>query len=97
MLTRMMDYLKKNLITTVLTDLTSGGAVPEHTNVKISSLIDSWVVLAVAREKSKRKRELFIMKTRGIASSPNVYDFAITYRGIEIFKNDQMQEEKLVA
>ena len=45
MLIRLIDFLKSQQITTLFTNLTSGGAALEQTEVGISSLIDTWLLL----------------------------------------------------
>src|SRR6187397_329506 len=46
MLTRMIDHLKTENITAVLTSLTPGRTAIERTETTISSLMDTWIVLA---------------------------------------------------
>ena len=45
MLTRIIDYLKVRQVTTLFTSLTSPGDVIEQTEVGISSLCDTWLIL----------------------------------------------------
>ena len=45
MLMRMIDLLKTRQITALMTSLTSAGHATEQSEVGISSLIDSWVML----------------------------------------------------
>jgi circadian clock protein KaiC len=45
MIMRLVDYLKQEGVTAVLTSLTSGGSPLEQTDFGISSLVDAWIVL----------------------------------------------------
>ena len=45
MLMRLIDFLKTEQITAVFTSLTAGGEQKEETEVGISSLIDTWLLL----------------------------------------------------
>jgi len=45
MLTRVIDYLKTKNITTLFTSLTAGGIADEQTDVGISSLMDTWLLV----------------------------------------------------
>src|SRR6185295_1829508 len=84
MLTRLMDFLKVQGITTFFTSLTQGGVALEQTEMGISSLIDTWLVLAVVRSGGERNRTLTIVKSRGMAHSNQVVEFGLTRRGVEL-------------
>ncbi len=86
MMTRMIDFLKNNLITSVLTSLTEAGAASEQTEVGISSLIDTWILLRNVEVEDDRERLLYILKSRGMAHSSRVCRFLITDNGIEFLK-----------
>ena len=45
MLLRLIDFLKSKQITALFTHLTSGGGATEATDVGISSLIDTWLLV----------------------------------------------------
>ncbi|NTU43319.1 MAG: circadian clock protein KaiC, partial [Nitrospirales bacterium] len=45
MLIRITDHMKSKQITTLFTDLTEGGAAPEHTGLGVSSIMDVWIIL----------------------------------------------------
>ena len=45
MLLRLVDFLKNNGITTLFTDLIHGGIILEKTDVGMSSLMDTWLLL----------------------------------------------------
>lgn len=84
MLTRLLDFLKTNLITGLFTNLTSGGGVLEHTEVSISSLIDTWLLLRAIDSGGERNRGLSVLKSRGMAHSNQIREFLLTDHGVEL-------------
>jgi circadian clock protein KaiC len=81
---RLVDYLKGKGITTLMTTLTAGGGHPEQTEVNISSLIDTWLLLRDMEAGGERNRGLYILKSRGMAHSNQIREFRLTGRGIEL-------------
>ncbi len=81
---RMVDYLKGQGITTMITTLTAGGSNIEQTEVEISSLIDTWILVRDIENCGERNRGLYILKSRGMAHSNQVREFRLTDRGIEL-------------
>ena len=81
---RLVDYLKGKGITTLMTTLTSGGGHLEQTEVNISSLIDTWLLLRDMEAGGERNRGLYILKSRGMAHSNQIREFRLTNRGIEL-------------
>jgi circadian clock protein KaiC len=84
MLTRVIDYLKTRGITAVFTSLTTPTETLEYTETLISSLMDTWVLVANDTVGYERQRKIFILKSRGMAHAEEVRDFRVTSRGIEI-------------
>lgn len=84
MLTRVIDFLKGRLITALFTSLTEGGAATERTEVGISSLMDTWLLLQMVESNSERNRVLYILKSRGMAHSNQMREFVLSDRGIEL-------------
>ncbi|MHB8770630.1 MAG: circadian clock protein KaiC [Syntrophales bacterium] len=84
MLTRVIDFLKGRLITTLFTSLTEGGLALERTDVGISSLMDTWLLLLAAESAGERNRTLYILKSRGMAHSNQMREFLLSDRGIEL-------------
>jgi len=84
MFIRIMDFLKRKNITSLYTALTSGKSVEEATDVGISSIMDTWVLLSHEKHNRKRERSVYIMKARGIGHSSQVCQFEITPDGIII-------------
>jgi circadian clock protein KaiC len=81
---RLVDYLKGKGITTLMTTLTSGGRYLEQTEVNISSLIDTWLLLRDMEVGGERNRGLYILKSRGMAHSNQIREFRLTDRGIQL-------------
>jgi circadian clock protein KaiC len=83
-LTRLIDYLKMQQISTFLTDLTHFGSSLERTSEEISSLIDTWLLLRDIELKGERNRGLYILKSRGMAHSNQIQEFLLTNHGIDL-------------
>lgn len=81
MLSRLIDFLKMNGITAFCTDLTSVGGSLERTDVGISSLMDTWLLLQVIEGSGERNRGLYILKSRGMEHSNQVREFRLTDNG----------------
>jgi len=84
MLTRLIDLLKSEQITTMFTSLTSAGTELEDSEVGVSSLMDAWLLVKNIESNGERNRGLYILKARGIAHSNQVREFVVTDRGIEL-------------
>ncbi|HEX8949086.1 MAG TPA: circadian clock protein KaiC [Dissulfurispiraceae bacterium] len=83
MLSRLVDFLKGRGITAMFTNLAHPEAT-EKTEVAISSLIDTWLLLRTTEVNGERNRTLYILKSRGMAHSNQVREFLITEQGIQI-------------
>ena len=84
MLTRVIDYFKSAGITALFTSLTQGGSACEQSEVGISSLIDSWLLLRVVESAGERNRILYVLKSRGMAHSNQMREFVLSDRGISL-------------
>ncbi len=84
MLTRLIDFLKSLEITALFTSLTSGGHDLEDSEVDVSSLMDSWLLVKNIETNGERNRGLYILKARGIAHSNQVREFLLTDNGIQL-------------
>jgi circadian clock protein KaiC len=84
MLTRMIDHLKTENITALLTSLTPGKTDIERTETTISSLMDTWILLANDAIRGKHHRGLYVLKSRGMSHSNEVHEFALTDHGLQI-------------
>ena len=81
MLTRVLDYLKNRLITTISTSLTMGHI---ETDVGVSSLMDTWIDLKSIETNGERNRTIEIIKARGMYHSNQVREFKLTNNGIKL-------------
>ena len=81
MLTRVLDYLKNRLITTISTSLTMGHI---ETDVGVSSLMDTWIDLKSIETNGERNRTIEIIKARGMYHSNQVREFKLTNSGIKL-------------
>jgi circadian clock protein KaiC len=85
MLTRLIDFLKLHQITGMFTSLTSGSSGNlEQTNIGISSLMDSWLLLCDIEINGERNRGLYVLKSRGMAHSNQIREFVLTDHGVEL-------------
>jgi len=84
MLLRLIDYLKAQQVTAFLTHLTSGGKAAEATDVGISSIIDTWLLLRDIELGGERNRGLYVLKSRGMKHSNQIREFVITPEGIQL-------------
>jgi circadian clock protein KaiC len=84
MLTRLIDLLKAQQITAFFTTLTDGTEQLEETEVGISSLIDTWLLLRDIELGGERNRGIYILKSRGMSHSNQIREFLLTSRGIEL-------------
>jgi len=84
MLFRLIDFLKQSGLTAFLTALTGGGTAAEATDLGISSIVDTWLLLRDIELSGERNRGMFVLKSRGMAHSNQIREFQFTNRGIEI-------------
>ena len=81
---RLIDSLKSQEITVMLTNLVTGSSSLEHTEIGISSLMDTWLELRVNETSGERNRVLYVLKSRGMEHSNQVREFVLTNQGIEL-------------
>jgi circadian clock protein KaiC len=84
MITRVIDFLKNQEITSVFTSLTGGGHDLEQSEIGISSLMDTWLQVRMLEASGERNRLLSILKSRGMAHSNQVREFLLTDEGIQL-------------
>jgi circadian clock protein KaiC len=84
MLVRLIDFFKASGITAMFTSLTTARDGLEHSEVGVSSLIDSWLVVRDLELNGERNRTLVILKSRGLHHSNQVREFLLTSSGIEL-------------
>lgn len=84
MLLRLVDFLKAQQITALFTSLTSPTANLEQTDVGVSSVMDTWLLLRDIELGGERNRGIYVLKSRGMAHSNQIREFVITDDGIDI-------------
>ena len=84
MLLRLIDFLKTRGITAMLVNLTTAGQGLEATDIGVSSLIDTWLVLRDIEAGGERNRGLYVIKSRGMKHSNQIREFVITSSGIDL-------------
>jgi circadian clock protein KaiC len=78
-----MDFLKSQKITAVWTSVTSGPS-DEGSDLGVSSLVDTWLLLRDVELSGERNRAMYIRKSRGMAHSNQIREFLLTEHGIEL-------------
>lgn len=86
MLMRIVDFLKAHQITALFTSLTGSECSIESSDVGISSLIDTWLLLRDIESSGERNRVMYVLKSRGIANSNQIREFIITSHGVELLE-----------
>ena len=85
MLLRLVDFLKSEQITALFTALSSqGDASLEETEIGVSSIMDTWLLLRDIELGGERNRGIYVLKSRGTAHSNQIREFVITSKGIDI-------------
>jgi circadian clock protein KaiC len=84
MLVRLVDFLKVEQITSMFTNLTFAGDPQERTAAAVSSLMDTWIVLRDSKPNGRPRRELYVLKSRGMAHSREVRELIVSKKGLEL-------------
>jgi len=84
MLSRLIDFFKAHQITAFFTSLTEGGSALEQSEVGISSLMDTWILLRHIESNGERNRGIWVLKSRGMPHSNQIREFVFTKHGIEL-------------
>lgn len=84
MLLRLVDFLKMKRVTAFFTSLSSANDSMEDSDVYVSSLIDTWLLLRDIEIGGERNRGLYVLKSRGMAHSNQIREFRLTNHGIEL-------------
>jgi circadian clock protein KaiC len=83
-LMRLIDFLKQREITGLFTSLTESGASPESSQIGISSLMDTWLLLRNIEYNGERNRTLSVLKARGMNHSNQIREFILSNDGIDL-------------
>ncbi len=84
MLVRLVDFLKVQQITSMFTNLTFAGDPQERTAAAVSSLMDTWIVLRDSKPNGRPRRELYVLKSRGMAHSREVRELIVSKSGLDL-------------
>ena len=84
MLTRLVDFLKVEQITSMFTNLAWSGDPQQGAGSAVSSLMDTWIVMRDSKPNGRPRRELYILKSRGMAHSRVARELIVSNRGIEL-------------
>jgi len=84
MLSRLVDHLKMRGITAFFTNLTLAGGSPEQTDVGMSSLMDTWLLLQIMEGAGERNRGIYILKSRGMEHSNQIREYCLTNNGVQL-------------
>jgi circadian clock protein KaiC len=85
MVIRLVDFLKSRQITAVMTNLSNTTSdMVEETEIGISSVVDTWLLLRDVESNGERNRAIYVLKARGIAHSNQIREFLLTPGGIEL-------------
>jgi len=87
-LIRLIDYMKRQQITTLFTSLTPGRSDQgdESSQANVSSLMDTWLLLRNIEYNGERNRTIFVLKSRGMGHSNQVREFLLTSDGIKLIE-----------
>lgn len=84
-LMRLIDLMKQQQITAMFTTLTSGANEDvADSQMGVSSLMDTWLLLRNVEYNGERNRTIFVLKSRGMSHSNQVREFLMTDKGIEL-------------
>jgi circadian clock protein KaiC len=84
MLMRLIDFLKVAQITSMFTNLSSAGDPQEFSTAAVSSLMDTWIVLQDGCPMGRQTREIYVLKSRGMAHSRERRDLIVTKKGLQL-------------
>jgi circadian clock protein KaiC len=84
MLMRLADFLKTKQISSMFTQLMSSNVAHGTSDIAISSMVDTWLVMHDIEIGGERNRCLYIIKSRGMAHSNQVRECLITDHGVEL-------------
>jgi circadian clock protein KaiC len=83
MLMRLVDFFKMKQITSLFTSLTHGSLL-DQTDVGISSIMDSWLLVQEVELNGERNRTMYVLKSRGMAHSNQLREMLLTDHGIQL-------------
>lgn len=84
MLQRMIDLLKAQGITCVMSALMHSNDLTDTSSSAVSSLMDAWILLRNIESAGERNRVIHIIKSRCTFNSNQVREFLINDRGVQL-------------
>jgi len=84
LLSRLLDLAKSRGVTLMCTSLTAAGDSEQQSEVGISSLMDTWLLVRNLETSGERNRGLYVLKSRGMGHSNQVREFVLSGKGIEL-------------
>jgi circadian clock protein KaiC len=84
MVLRLVDFLKVRGITALFTNLGGTQAETATSEMQISSLMDAWLLLYNRESNGEHNRQLYLLKSRGMAHSNQVREFIMSIDGIKL-------------
>ena len=84
MILRLVDFLKTLGVTALFTNLGLGSAETTTTQMEVSSLMDTWLLLYNRESNGEHNRQLYVLKSRGMAHSNRIREFMLTSEGIKL-------------
>jgi circadian clock protein KaiC len=87
MLTRLVDFLKHQQITSMFTHLSTAGGLLESTDESVSSIMDTWMLVRDVEQEGTRSYAFFVLKSRGMSHSHEMRKFMLTDNGIQLGDN----------
>jgi circadian clock protein KaiC len=84
-LMRLIDFLKQSHVTGVFTSLVGDhGTSLAETQIGVSSLMDTWLLLSNLEANGERTRTLQVVKSRGMPHSNQVREFVFSDNGVDL-------------
>jgi circadian clock protein KaiC len=83
-LTRLIDAMKARHVTALFTSLTDTVEYAESTDIGVSSLMDTWIVVRNVETGGRRARGLYVLKSRGMAHSSDIRELVLSDDGVDL-------------
>ena len=84
MVLRLVDFLKAGAVTALFTNLGVVSGESAATEIQISSVMDTWLLLYNRESNGEHNRQLYLLKSRGMAHSNQVREFHMSSDGIRL-------------
>jgi circadian clock protein KaiC len=84
MVLRLVDFFKSRGVTALFTNLGLVSGENAMTEIQVSSLMDVWLLLYNRESNGEHNRQLYLLKSRGMAHSNQVREFILSSDGIKL-------------